>query len=468
MAYFSCLNRGPPVSDIIRGKGRIQVGDVVRTAKVIVRHNPEHCKQTNSGYADCNCPKSILKYSSLETDRPFVEQGKHAGERIRSNNWRESAGTRTWAEAKKKADEWLDSFDPAKIEQRKKDAARVTIKQAIDYFISSLKKQNVSDNRIRVYHTILGGNGLKRKARSTDKLTDFCTKHNIIFISDITANNLRDWTESRELTPTGTERGDMTQHRDFGNVLKFFRYCVANEWTELKLAQLEMTIKPGRVADGNRTMPFTSEQYNRIVDETHKLIGQDQENIRLLAILELMRHGGMAIIDATAFRRSSVDSNGILKYNRRKNRTRKAHKPAVVTLPDHVVEMLNKLEPNNTFPNPEQPFRNPSIELGTTNTGYWRVKLQDVFAKAGITEVQTLVTNKQGEYIMKAPGPHMLRDTCAVEYLLLGATKEDVANYLGDTVQMIEKHYAPWVPDLEKMSTDKNRLLLQKAGLIKK
>jgi site-specific recombinase XerD len=367
------------------------------------------------------------------------------------------------------ADHRLDSFDPAKVEQRKKDAARVTIKEAIDRFISYLKQvKKVSENRIRVYHTILGGNGLKRKARSTNKLTDFCTSHNITFISDITADHLRTWIENRQLTPTGTERGDLTQHRDFGNVLKFFRYCIANEWTEMKETKLEAVVERGQVSDGNRTMPFEPEQYNRIVDEVHKLIGQDEENTRLLAITELMRHGGMAIIDATAFRRSSVDSSGMLEYHRIKNRTRKSHKPATVTLPDHVIELLNKLEPNETFSNPEQPFRNQNVELRSTNTGYWRTKLQDVFTKAGITEIQTLVKDQHGEYIMKAPGPHMLRDTFAVEYIKMGALIDQLAVYLGDTEAVVSKHYSHWIEAVKKIRMAENRAMLQKAGLVKK
>jgi integrase len=44
--------------------------------------------------------------------------------------------------------------------------------------------------------------------------------------------------------------------------------------------------------------------------------------------------------------------------------------------------------------------------------------------------------------------PHRFRDTLAVDMLVKGATPYDVAKVLGDTVDMIEKHYTPFVPAL--------------------
>jgi integrase len=44
--------------------------------------------------------------------------------------------------------------------------------------------------------------------------------------------------------------------------------------------------------------------------------------------------------------------------------------------------------------------------------------------------------------------PHRFRDTFAVDMLLRGATPYDVAKLLGDTVDTVERHYAPFVPEL--------------------
>jgi integrase len=53
--------------------------------------------------------------------------------------------------------------------------------------------------------------------------------------------------------------------------------------------------------------------------------------------------------------------------------------------------------------------------------------------------------------------PHRFRDTFAVDLLLRGATPYDVAKLLGDTVDTIEKHYAPFVKELR----DRARRLME-------
>ena len=46
--------------------------------------------------------------------------------------------------------------------------------------------------------------------------------------------------------------------------------------------------------------------------------------------------------------------------------------------------------------------------------------------------------------------PHRYRDTFAVDMLLRGASPYDVAKLLGDTVDTVEKHYAPFVRELRE------------------
>ena len=46
--------------------------------------------------------------------------------------------------------------------------------------------------------------------------------------------------------------------------------------------------------------------------------------------------------------------------------------------------------------------------------------------------------------------PHRFRDTLAVDMLLRGATPYDVAKMLGDTIETVEDHYTPFVPELRE------------------
>ena len=46
--------------------------------------------------------------------------------------------------------------------------------------------------------------------------------------------------------------------------------------------------------------------------------------------------------------------------------------------------------------------------------------------------------------------PHRFRDSIAVDMLLRGATPYDVAKMLGDTIEPVERHYTPFVPELRE------------------
>jgi integrase len=46
--------------------------------------------------------------------------------------------------------------------------------------------------------------------------------------------------------------------------------------------------------------------------------------------------------------------------------------------------------------------------------------------------------------------PHRFRDTLAVDMLLKGASPYDVAKTLGDTISVVEEHYAPYVKELRE------------------
>ena len=51
---------------------------------------------------------------------------------------------------------------------------------------------------------------------------------------------------------------------------------------------------------------------------------------------------------------------------------------------------------------------------------------------------------------MAQSNPHRFRDTLAVDLLCAGAGIYDVAQMPGDTVETVERHYAPFVPALRE------------------
>jgi len=146
----------------------------------------------------------------------------------------------------------------------------------------------------------------------------------------------------------------------------------------------------------------------------------------------------MSLVDAVEYDAKSLDGDGTLRYTRIKSGIL-----ATVQLPEHVVALLRSAEP----------FRHPGITL-ESSIQEWRSDLQDLFAKAGITQVKTDVG-------MRPAHPHMLRDTCAVWYLRHGMSIYGVSKVLGHSNPTITaKHYLPFVAELEKAHIHENKLIL--------
>jgi len=125
--------------EINREKGSIEVDGILYTASVITRHNPE-CKyagtKNNGAIASCDCRKSILVYNGATRKQDRI-----------------SAHTRSWQNAEAKAEEWLDQFDPTKIEQKRQEAQAVTIERAVFSYLQDMI-------------TRLGDNGTVSRART--------------------------------------------------------------------------------------------------------------------------------------------------------------------------------------------------------------------------------------------------------------------------------------------------------------
>src|SRR6266851_9955268 len=142
------------------------------------------------------------------------------------------------------------------------------------------------------------------------------------FISDLTVPHLSAW---RSAWGYGS---DLTTKGSWREVRTFFKFCVSQGWLTKSPAQ---ELRYPKVANGNRTATFSDEQYDKILETSRG----DQ---RLHAFLELLRWSGMALVDAVAFDRKTLDKDGVLRYVRIKT-----GKLAMVQLPDHVVILLHDI-----------------------------------------------------------------------------------------------------------------------------
>jgi integrase len=106
-----------------------------------------------------------------------------------------------------------------------------------------------------------------------------------------------------------------------------------------------------------------------------------------------------------------------------------------VILPIHT-ELLFALEIN--FESRKPASSDPVLLNSATATPMTRPRLYQRFRALG---KRAGVSNAH---------PHRFRDTLAVDMLSRGASPYDVAKMLGDTIDTVEKHYTPFVPELRE------------------
>jgi len=175
--------------------------------------------------------------------------------------------------------------------------------------------------------------------------------------------------------------------------------------------------------------PFTANDLSRLRD----CVGDD-----LLTFL-LLRHTGLRGSDAVALTWKEV--HFVRKEIERVTQKRKKR----VIVPVHT-ELLYALQTEYDRQNPrpeDHVLLNPLTGDPLTRPRLYQ-RMLALGSRAGVPNAH----------------PHRFRDTLAVDMLLRGATPYDVAKTLGDTIETVEKHYAPFVKALR----DRVRTILESDG----
>lgn len=412
-----------------------------RTVQVIVRHSAD-CKDKAKGseWRRCRCSKSLRIY----------EDGQER---------RVSAKTRSWEQAERFAQEYLDSFDPEKQELKElraqKEREQVRIADAVALYIADMAARLGDNGTCGMARSLLGHvdpetKAIKNNGHLFSWLDTLPATQRPTYISDFTPALLTQWRASWKF-------GDYTGAQRWGMVRSFLNFCEAQGWIEDSPAR---KLRRMVIEKGNRTAIFTDEQYGAILGAVAL---HDPENVpaitrqnwkpRLTAFIELLRWSGMSLIDAVQFRPELVDAEGVLRYRRQKTGIL-----ATLQLPAHVLALLRNVPLERDSVGHEAPFRTKDYSAHS-DTVTWRKRLIEVFALAGIKEVRTERGN------VRNPHPQMLRDTFAVWNLRHGASLHEVAKMLGHSnTATTEKSYLPWVKELEVAHIAHVRKILEHAA----
>jgi integrase len=197
---------------------------------------------------------------------------------------------------------------------------------------------------------------------------------------------------------------------------RVFGYAIECEIVAKNPVRLEG--RPGNSAE-HGAQPFKAAELTKLRDAA----GRD-----LLTFL-LLRWTGLRGSDAVGLRWGEIDWE-TREINRLTQKRRKR-----VILPIHQ-ELFFALEVERDRQNPQSEDR--VLLSPETNRPLTRPRLYQ----------RILALGRRAEVL--DAHPHRFRDSFAVDLLSRGASPYDVAKLLGDTVDTIEKHYAPFVRELRE------------------
>jgi len=405
---------------------------------VVYRHKPG-CKFTAPDkLGRCSCRKHLY---------------------VRETRLRIATGKRSWEAARDFATKWQDANDPAKIEARewaaKEEATYKLVEDAFDDFIAG--KKAATDNPDGFVATESKFRTLKKQ------ILIFIAKHNLAvaeaervhYVHQITPSLLDRWMATWK-TKTYWSK---TKRRD--NCIAFFEHCIDKKWIAYN-ATAKHKGNPARgmmritTAKGSSipTLPFTPVQFNAVLaatlryEENLTTINKKEvqnKGLRLHALVNLMRWGGISVTDATTLGRDRLGADNRLELHRTKTGN-----PIYLLLRPEIAEELRNVPPGPNA-HPDYFFwsgRGKKNKAAST----W----QKTFRKLWKLVTPPLeLKDRDGKRL--APKSHMFRNTFAVELLKKKVSLDHVAILLGDDPKTVREHYFKWIPDLQRILDDEVR-----------
>jgi integrase len=198
----------------------------------------------------------------------------------------------------------------------------------------------------------------------------------------------------------------------------FFAFCLNSGWIESNPAK---AVRPPRVQH-KPTLPFSADEVEKLlwavdsIREIHPQMPESSER-KLRALILLMLHSGMRISDAVLMKRGRIKDGKLLIY------TQKTGTAVWCPLPKNVLDSLKAADEGDPY---YFWSGNGAVKSMITE---WQERMKKACVIAGIPD---------GHF-------HRLRDTFSVRLLENGVPLETVAILLGNTVQVCQRHYAPWV-----------------------
>jgi len=277
---------------------------------------------------------------------------------------------------------------------------------------------------------------VQRKARLIlGRLRAFMEKRKKLAVVEVTFSDLVEfraaWSEA--LT---------TQRRNQEVMKGFFRFCLKSDFI-VKTPAADLDPIP---EDRPKTDPFTRDELDRIFSAVNALpdeYGRQGQPIadQTRAFILVMRYTGMSIGDTAKLEKADVDGSRIRTYRK------KTGEDVFARVPPFVVDALDKA-PHDS----EQFYFWTGQGKLHTRTSKWGNRLQRLFVAADVRTVESEKKRRSGGKLkaeaeavkVSKATPHMFRHTLARDLLERGTPMEEIAELLGNSMEVVEKYYSKW------------------------
>jgi site-specific recombinase XerD len=366
----------------------------------MLRYTREHVGECRSGASCKKCPYWVV--------------GRHHGKRYHQSL--RTADSKTAAQLVQRL------ILTGRLDVEPEDKG-VTIEDAVDQFFAEQEGRGAARSTLKSFRKFLTGAPGRAKCKNPERfsptLVEFAAKEGVQYIREcdtgFTARFRQSWRVGKRTSEKQTER-----------LRSFFTFAVARKWITDNPAK---SLKPpiGSAKD-IPVIPFTREQIKTVMDACG-------DNEYLKTFLLVMRYSGLATVDAIKLTPDRLEGDHL---RLRRTKTKGWVK---VLLPKAIADRLRAL---TVFPCGYWFWNKQAESTHETATGNIRRLLRPVFRAIPLKDEEGVpITDRNGN--QRFGFPYQFRHTFVREQLEAGASLERIAELLGNTIGIVEKHYSGWV-----------------------
>ena len=338
------------------------------------------------------CPHRTRGRDVLKCNCPLWADGYINGKRV----LRQSLGTRDMTRGRKKAVA-LESPDASIFKP---------VREAIAAFLEHCESEALRHSTVRKYRNTL------------NHLRAFCEARKIDSVDELTTDHLDAFRAGRALKP-------ITASKELQLLRQFCGFCFDRKWAGENVAK---RIKAPRNIKPNDVEPFSPADVKSIIKACDSIGRGPYERLRAKAMVLTLRYTALRIGDVAMLSKDRLSrESGRWRIFLR---TEKSGKPVFLPIPRELKDALDCVPV-------------PRGSMADCQNYFWN----GVSSERTMKDIadRSLSTVFKASMVLRAHA-HRFRHTLATELLGKGASFEDVADILGNSPEIVRKHYAKWSP----------------------